>query len=370
MLEKPQTIENIPIDQLYSFPNHPYKVEENEDMHVLMQSIVQQQSILVPLLVWEYEPNVYIILGGHRRTKACILLNEKHGYNITHLPCIVYRNITLEDATIIMVDDNCKREKLLPSEKAGAYRMKLEAMKKQGKRNDLTSRQVVGKSSETADIISDEESGRQVQRYIRLTYLIPELLELVDKAKITFSAAVALSYLSDEEQRYVLSLDVMPNLKQSENLKKLSQSGAFNNDIVHEVLTETSLNDRISFRATPTQLAQLNAESQGSGISRSEILRAYSATGGTVYVGNDAIDELIEARATASRLGNLLKMQQNKLDIIIQNPLLAQSDREALLSVFEEAERLHKEIDAVRKDYIKLYTKIRTEVNQLNKHKL
>ena len=189
-----EQIQQIPIADLHPFKNHPFKVLDDEAMQRTVESVAQF-GVLAPLVVRPREEGGYEIISGHRRQHAAELAGLKT------LPVIV-RNMDDDQAVIQMVDSNLQRESILPSERAFAYKMKLEAIKNQGARSDLTSRQVVGKL-EAADLVgkSSDESGRQVQRFIRLTNLIPELLELVDQKKISFNPAVELSYLTDSEQR-------------------------------------------------------------------------------------------------------------------------------------------------------------------------
>lgn len=184
-----ETIKNINIDLLIPFENHPFKKRDGMENEELKES-VKESGLLEPIIVRSFSAGTYEIISGHRRVEVCKELG------IQTVPVIV-RDMTKDEAIIAMVDSNLQREYLLPSEKAFAYKMKLEALKHQGK---ATFRQLVGKY-ESADKISEFESGRQVQRYIRLTYLIPELLKLVDEERIAFTPAVELSYLPENEQR-------------------------------------------------------------------------------------------------------------------------------------------------------------------------
>ncbi len=395
----PEKIEYLPLNSLQTFPNHPFKVENDRDMEDLIQSIIFHENVLVPLLIWERAEGEYIVLGGHRRKKACEILNERYNTGITLMPCLVYRDIDIDVATIIMVDDNCKREKLLPSEKAWAYRMKMEALKRQGERTDLTSTQVAWKSenpnrqmvatSSTTDLTlcpldiklnsaqeiagSSSDSVRQVFRFIRLTYLIPVLMQMVDGGHLGFRASVEISYLPQEEQQtlalIINDMNIYPTLKQSIALKAKAQGGELSEKEIRDILSETSLNDRVCFRATPVQLTQLIEESEKTGATKSEILRSYSATGGAVYVGKDSIGELMDTRLEVSRVGNLLKMHQNKLDMISQNPLLAQSDRDVVLDIIHEAGKLQRELDELRRELVRLCTRIGKDVSKLNNGK-
>ena len=235
----------LPIEKLKPFAGHPFLVKDDAEMEQLVFSIATQ-GLLTPLVVRPIENNEYEVISGHRRLHAC----KKAG--IEMVPALIYA-LNRDEATIAMVDSNLHREKILPSEKAFAYKLKMDAMSRQGQRTDLTSRQVVGKL-ETADLIADNESGRQVQRYIRLTELIPEILQMVDDGKIALTPAVELSYLTKQEQRDLLetmeSEDCTPSLSQSIQLKKLSQAGELNMDKIFDILREPKANqqDKISFR--------------------------------------------------------------------------------------------------------------------------
>ncbi|MCR5185517.1 MAG: ParB/RepB/Spo0J family partition protein [Clostridia bacterium] len=232
----------ISIKEITNFPNHPFKVVEDERMQDMVKSI-KERGVMLPVIVRTKEDGGYEMISGHRRKRACELAG------IEEIPCII-KNLTDEEATILMVDTNIQqREEILPSEKAFAYKMKLEAMNHQGERTDLTSRQVVEKSV-SVDVIGEQnnESGRQVQRYIRLTELIPEILNMVDEKKIAFSPAVEISYLTKDEQ-YVL-LDCMecyaatPSQAQAIHLKKLSQEGNLTAEKIEDIMGEEKPNQK------------------------------------------------------------------------------------------------------------------------------
>ena len=235
------------VNKLQPFEGHPFQVKDDAEMEQLVWSILTQ-GLLTPITVRPLENNEYEVISGHRRFHAC----QKAG--IETVPALIY-TLDRDAAAIALVDSNLHREKILPSEKAFAYKLKMDAMSRQGERTDLTSRQVVGKL-ETADLIADNESGRQVQRYIRLTELIPEILAMVDSGKIALTPAVELSYLTRQEQRDLLetmeSEDCTPSLSQAIQLKKLSQAGELNIDKIFEILREPKANqqDKISFRTT------------------------------------------------------------------------------------------------------------------------
>jgi len=236
-----KTPEMIQVDKLKTFENHPYKVEENEEMEMLTQSI-KENGILSPLIVRPIENSEYEIISGHRRLFA----SKQAG--LTEVPVFVYE-MDRDKATIALVDSNLHREHLLPSEKAFAYKMKVEAMSRQGKRTDLTSSQV-GKRLNTHEVISEKsrESRNQIHRYIRLTNLLPELLKFVDDGQISFTPAVELSYLNDIEQRDLLQAmelnDCTPSLSQAVRMKKLSQAGKLDDDKINEIMAEEKANQK------------------------------------------------------------------------------------------------------------------------------
>ena len=240
-------MKELPIHKLRPFEGHPFKVIDNEEMKQLTESILTQ-GLLTPLVVRPLENGTYEVISGHRRLYAC----KKAG--IETVPALVIE-MDRDAAAIALVDSNLHREHILPSEKAFAYKLKMEALKRQGKRNDLTSRQVVRKL-ETADIIADGESGRQVQRYIRLTNLIPGILEMVDEGKIALTPAVELSYLGEWEQVDLLetmeSEDCTPSLSQAMLLKATSQAGHLTMDKIFTIITQPKPNqqEKISFKVS------------------------------------------------------------------------------------------------------------------------
>lgn len=246
-----ERVQNISISELVPFKDHPFKVVDDEAMLRTTESIAQY-GVLTPLIARPLEGGGYEIISGHRRAHAA----EMAG--LTEVPVLV-RQMDDDAATVLMVDSNLQRENILPSERAYAYKMKLEAMKHQGERSDLqalgTSRRVVGKL-EAADILGQDsgESGRQVQRYIRLTNLIPELLEMVDQKQISFNPAVGLSYLAPEEQEIFMQamdeVQASPSLSQAQRLKKLAQEGNFTMDAAREIMNEVKKGDleRVTFR--------------------------------------------------------------------------------------------------------------------------
>ena len=231
----------IPVLKLHPFEGHPYKVLDNDEMNTLIESI-QMQGILSPLIVrpMENTTDEYEVVSGHRRLHAAM----KAG--LETVPAFIYA-LDRDAAAIAVVDSNLHREHILPSEKAFAYKMKLDAMKHQGVKADITSRRVVGKS-ESADLVSADESGRTVQRYIRLTYLIPELLDWMDEGKIALSVGVELSFLSDEAQYGVLEecelYDCTPSYSQAFHMKNLYNDGNLSRYGISKMLSQEKPNQR------------------------------------------------------------------------------------------------------------------------------
>ena len=246
-----ERVQNIRISELVPFKDHPFKVVDDEAMLRTTESIAQY-GVLTPLIARPLEDGGYEIISGHRRAHAA----EMAG--LAEVPVLV-RYMDDDAATVLMVDSNLQRESILPSERAFAYKMKLEAMKHQGERADLlsvgTSRQVVDKLK-SADVLGKDtgESGRQVQRFIRLTNLIPELLDMVDQKQISFNPAVELSYLAPEEQEIFMQamdeVQAAPSLSQAQRLKKLAQEGDFTLDSAREIMNEVKKGDleRVTFR--------------------------------------------------------------------------------------------------------------------------
>lgn len=237
---------NIRTDKLHTFEGHPFQVLDDEDMNSLTESI-KAQGIISPLIVHPIEnTDEYEVVGGHRRLHAAI----KAG--LSEVPALIYP-LDRNEAMIAVVDSNLHRERILPSEKAFAYKMKMEAMKAQGKRTDLTLSQAATKSDTAAEIgKATNESRDQVFRYIRLTNLISELLQKVDEGAIAFSPAVELSYLTKEQQEILLDAmalnDCTPSHAQSIRLKKLAQQGALSSDSIYEILSEEKANQQEHIR--------------------------------------------------------------------------------------------------------------------------
>ena len=370
-----ENVEYLKIEQLVPFPGHPFKVEPGEDLDILINSI-RDHGITSPLLVWETDDGQYIILSGHRRAYASELLSlYNEGFDV--VPCIIYRGITLEEATIIMVDENARREKLLPSEKAWAYRMKLEAMKRRAGRpskdeNCATMLHNFEKAR-TREVIGEAqgESGEQVRLYIRLTYLIKDFLYYVDNGKLGFRSATQLSYLSEDEQNAVLlkirETYKFPTLRQAKLLKDASQAGELDAATLHRILTEVTFDDRVSFRVQPAQRQQLEEMSANTQLSKSEILRTLSSTGKTVYVGRETVAEIADLRADVARVGNLLKMRHNTLSAIADNPFLTENDRALISELYEQNTELYEELTRLRKELVTVCKKINQSVDELNK---
>ena len=236
---KPEVVEQIPLSELHPFPDHPFQVRDDDAMQETAESI-KTYGVLVPALARPREDGGgYELIAGHRRKHACELAG------LTTMPVIV-RNIDRDAATIIMVDSNLQRENILPSERAKAYKMKLEAIKRQGKRHDLTSDQLgqklSGKTSRELIAENSNDSPTQIQRYIRLTELSPELQQMVDEKKIAMTPAVEISYLKPEEQKMLLtamdSEQATPSLSQAQRMKKLSREGGLNDDSMLDIMME------------------------------------------------------------------------------------------------------------------------------------
>lgn len=241
-------IHEIPLSEIDEFPNHPFHVRLDEDMDQLVESI-KERGIITPVTLRQKPDGRYEIVSGHRRTKACELAG------LATVKAEI-KELSRDEAIILMVESNLQRTTILPSEKAFSYKMRLEAMNRQGQRTDLTSRPVVEKLG-SADSLgtAQGDSGRQVQRYIRLTHLIPPLLDLVDAGKIAFRPAVELSYLTEEEQNSLLdsisSEQSTPSLAQALKMKEFSQNGRLNADVILSIMCEQKPNqkEKISFQS-------------------------------------------------------------------------------------------------------------------------
>ena len=249
---KLEKVQNISIDLIDEFPNHPFRVIDNEEMENLVDSIKESNGVLVPTIVRQKENGRYEMISGHRRMRASQLLG------LDTIPSIV-KNLTDDEATIIMVDSNIQREKLLPSEKAFAYKMKLDAIKHQGK---STFRQSVGKL-ESSYVLGEEigESGRTIQRYIRLTYLIPELLDMVDKERIAMGPAISISYLNEDFQNalldYIQYFDATPSQGQANELKRLFQNNELEVQKIKEIMMKEKPNQVEKIKLNANRLREV-----------------------------------------------------------------------------------------------------------------
>lgn len=248
-----ERVQEIPIAEIDGFPEHPFHVDMDDAMREMVES-VKRFGVLSPAVARQKEDGRYELISGHRRKKACELAGMEC------MPVIV-RNMDRDEAIIFMVDSNLQRERLLPSEKAFSYKMKLDAMKRQGKRNDLSSSPLATKSeTRTADIIGERfgEGKDTVHRYIRLTELTPDLLKMVDEGKIAFRPAVELSYLSKEEQTSLLmtmeSEVCTPSLAQAIKIKKFSQEGRLNDDVILSILSEEKPNQKEVYKLPKERL--------------------------------------------------------------------------------------------------------------------
>ena len=246
---------NILIEKLHAFENHPYKVQDNEEMECLSESI-REHGVLSPIIVRPKEntEDEYEIISGHRRVMA----SQKAG--IAEIPALIV-SLDRDAAAIVLVDSNLHREHILPSEKAFAYKMKLDAMKHQGWRSDLTSTQVVSKSRTDEAVGADNgDSREQVRRYIRLTNLIPEILEYVDEGRISFTPAVELSYLNEQEQYDLLEQmeinDGTPSLSQACRFKKISFEQGLTPEIIAEIMSEEKANQKEMFKVPMERIRQ------------------------------------------------------------------------------------------------------------------
>lgn len=237
-------IHEIPLSEIDEFPDHPFHVRLDEDMDQLVESI-KTRGIITPITLRRKPDGRYELVSGHRRKKACELAG------LTTVKSEI-RELTRDEAIILMVESNLQRTTILPSEKAFSYKMRLEAMKRQGQRTDITSTPLAGKSrnAESADIVgsSQGDSGDQVRRYIRLTHLVPQLLDMVDAGRIAFRPAVELSYLTEAEQNSLLETisyeDATPSLAQAVKMKNFSQAGKLNADVIFSILCEQKPNQR------------------------------------------------------------------------------------------------------------------------------
>lgn len=245
---------NIPVEKIHPFEGNPYKVLDNDEMNTLIGSI-QEQGILTPIIIRPIEStDEYEVISGHRRLHATVKAGMKE------VPAFIYA-VTRDEAAIMLVDSNLHREHILPSERAFAYKLKAEALKHQGKRSDLTSVQVAPKLATEQIGVTESISKDTVKRYIRLTHLIPELLDLVDEEKIALTPAVELSYLTDEEQYSLLGTieeeDRTPSLSQAVRFKKLSQAGELSDESIETIMQEDKANQKPMFKVSMERLQKV-----------------------------------------------------------------------------------------------------------------
>ncbi len=239
-----EKVAQIPITQIKDFPDHPYKVKDDESMNELVNSIIQR-GLIQPVIIRPLEDGNFEMVSGHRRKRAFEIAGIKK------IPARV-KEMTRDEAILAMVDSNLQREEILPSEKAFAYRMRLEAMKRQGQRTDLTCRPMVDKSEtkRAGEMLGDEigESERQIQRYIRLTYLIPEILNLIDEGKIAMRPAVEMSYLPEEAQRKIFEAieynEATPSHYQAIRMRKYHQEGKLTSEVIEAIMDEEKPNQK------------------------------------------------------------------------------------------------------------------------------
>ena len=254
--ESRESVREIPLEEISDFPNHPFKVKMDESMADMAES-VKQYGVLVPALVREKPEGGYEMIAGHRRKMASEIAEKKE------IPCIV-RNLTDDEAIIIMVDSNLQREQILPSEKAFAYKMKLDAMKRQGKRTDLTSSPLATKlKGQRSDEILGQQVGESkdtIRRYIRLTELITPILDMVDSGKIAIRPAVELSYLPKEQQTILLDTmqleDCTPSHAQAIKMRKFADEGRLNEDVILSILSEEKGNQKEQFRMPKERISK------------------------------------------------------------------------------------------------------------------
>lgn len=268
---KRETIMEIPLSQISDFPNHPFKVKMDESMSDLVES-VKSYGVLSPIIVRPKDNEEYEMIAGHRRKKASELAGKDS------IKCIV-QDVTDDEAIILMVDSNLQREQLLPSEKAFAYKMKLDAMKRQGRRTDLTSVPVAQKSTSRAkvgEIVG--ESQDQVRRFIRLTYLSQPLLDMVDEGKIAMRPAVELSYLTENEQEILLNTmeweDCTPSHVQAIKMRQFSQEGKLNEGVIQSILQEEKPNQKEQFRMPKERISKYFAPGTSSQKIEETIIKA------------------------------------------------------------------------------------------------
>ena len=267
---KRETIMEIPLSQISDFPNHPFKVKMDESMSDLVES-VKLYGVLSPVIVRPRDNGEYEMIAGHRRKRASELAGKDN------IKCIV-QNVTDDEAIILMVDSNLQREQLFPSEKAFAYKMKLDAMNRQGQRTDLTFGPVGQKYSRDELADSSPDSSRQIHRFIRLTYLSQPLLDMVDEGKIAMRPAVELSYLSENEQEILLNTmeweDCTPSHAQAIKLRQFSQEGKLSEGVIQSILQEEKPNQKEQFRMPKERISKYFAPGTSSQKIEETIIKA------------------------------------------------------------------------------------------------
>lgn len=361
----PEHIAYVKTSLIDPFPDHPYNVFNNAELEYLAESI-HYNGVLSPLLLRLMPNSRYVLISGHRRLAACTLLNKDT------VPALIYTDISDDEAIVLMVDCNLNRENLLPSEKARAYKMKNDALKRQGQRNDLTSCQL-GTKLRTDTMIAENspDSARQMHRYIRLNKLIPELLAMVDEDKLPFTAGVDLSYLSTEHQHVLLkeiqASGKAPNAKQAHRMKALSKARELTPQAIHDICEQMRLDDRVTFRLRPSSLEKLNEASDKLGADKSKLLRSYVNSGGVVaVVDGDVLAQIRQIHTDVSRIGSLLKWTAGSLADISDNPFIAQQDVDAVRSVIAQTRELQGELKLTRDALVKLTERLNKAARRIN----
>lgn len=361
----PQQLTDVPVHLIDPFPDHPYNVSDNAELDYLTESI-RYNGVLSPLLLRLMPNGRYVTISGHRRYTACVRIGRKT------VPALIYTDISDDEAIVLMVDCNLNRENLLPSEKARAYKMKLDAIKRQGKRTDLTSAQVEPKLRSNEELAQNSPDSRpQIQRYIRLNLLIPELLTMVDEEKIPFTAAVDLSYLSKQHQNVLLerikATGKAPNAKQAHRMKALTKTGELTEQAIHDICEQMRLDDRVTFRLRPSSLDKLNETSGKLGADKSKVLRAYVNSGGVVaVVESDVLSQIRQIHTDISRIGSLLKWTAGSLADICENPFIAQNDIATVRALIEQTRTLENDLKISRSTLVTVTEKLNKAARRVN----
>lgn len=364
----PEHIAYVNTSLIDPFPDHPYNVFNNAELEYLAESI-HYNGVLSPLLLRLMPNGRYVLISGHRRLAACTLLNKDT------VPALIYTDISDDEAIVLMVDCNLNRENLLPSEKARAYKMKNDALKRQAGRPSKNGGQSVHDyyDKKTREMIGEAsgESGRQIQRYIRLNKLIPELLTMVDEDKLPFTAGVDLSYLSTEHQHVLLkeiqASGKIPNAKQAHRMKALSKARELTPQAIHDICEQMRLDDRVTFRLRPSSLEKLNEASDKLGADKSKLLRSYVNSGGVVaVVDGDVLAQIRQIHTDVSRIGSLLKWTAGSLADISDNPFIAQQDVDAVRSVIAQTKELQGELKLTRDALVKLTERLNKAARRIN----